>query len=73
MPSIVSYPDIYCAADAGRGEPSGKSVYHLTGTIPAGVSSRIYRRPFPTRPKLADVETAKRLSKNGEYLTAEPL
>lgn len=44
--------------------------YHLTGTIPFAVSSRTYNLPFPTRPKLAPLATARRLSKKGEYFTA---
>lgn len=50
-----------------------RSAHHFTGTIPLGVSSSTYSRPLPTRPKLAALATASRLSKKGEYLTAQPL
>jgi hypothetical protein len=43
--------------------------YHFSATIPLAVSPRIYSLPFPTRPKFAELATAMRESKNGEYLT----
>lgn len=47
--------------------------HHFSGWIPLAVSSRICRRPLPTRPKFEELATASLLSKNGEYLTAQPL
>jgi hypothetical protein len=47
--------------------------YHFRGWIPLAVSSKMCRRPLPTRPKFDELATASRLSKNGEYFTAQPL
>lgn len=44
-------------------------MYHFSATIPFGVRPRIYSLPFPTSPKFAELATAMRESKNGEYLT----
>lgn len=46
---------------------------HFKGTIPLGVSSNMNSRPLPTSPKLDEAATARRLSKNGEYFTPQPL
>lgn len=43
--------------------------HHFSATMPFAVKPSIYSRPFPTRPKFADVATAMRESKKGEYLT----
>lgn len=49
------------------GEGRG-GAHHFSATMPLGVSPSMYRRPLPTRPKLAELATAMRESKKGEYL-----
>lgn len=43
--------------------------YHFSATMPFGVRPRMYNLPLPTSPKFAELATAMRESKNGEYLT----
>jgi hypothetical protein len=50
-----------------------RTTHHFSATIPFAVKPSIYSRPLPTRPKFADVATAMRESKKGEYLTLYPL
>ena len=43
--------------------------HHFSATMPFAVKPSMYNLPLPTRPKFADVATAMRESKKGEYLT----
>ncbi len=44
--------------------------YVCSATMPFGVKFKMNNRPFPTRPKFIDADTASLESKKGEYLTA---
>jgi hypothetical protein len=46
-----------------------EDAHHFSATIPFAVNPNMYNLPLPTSPKFADVATAMRESKKGEYLT----